>query len=223
MKPEITPLIIGAGGVASYLLPCLVRAFSVPNALLYDKDILEERNLDRQNFTANHVGGFKAQSLIRSLGLKGFKARHAYFTEATEVPDDITVIISLADNHPARNAAIIAAKNKNIPAIIAGNEYYDSQVLLFHPETKSSEEIDPREFWPEIATQTEGDPIRCTDEEVLQVHSQLAIANFRAASNTLDILWSIQEGIGLSTPVEIYTTRGEIERIEYVQRYNNAK
>ena len=48
-KPKLNALIIGAGGVTSYMLPALKNSYDLTVTLI-DGDVLEKRNLDRQLF-----------------------------------------------------------------------------------------------------------------------------------------------------------------------------
>ena len=67
--PEVNPFIIGAGGVASYLLPVLTKTFPCPKLWLRDADKLEEKNLDRQLFRNDQIGQSKAEALLTLLGM----------------------------------------------------------------------------------------------------------------------------------------------------------
>lgn len=268
--PEINPFIIGAGGVASYLLPVLIKTFPIPNLWLRDADKLEERNLDRQLFSPDQIGQFKAEALIlnsqdRILGNnKGsvstkawsteetepdnahdqrhtrigtpaserapnevphehrWQAQTTWFTEGEIPPDKADLIICVADNHTARRAALEACESADIPCIIGGNEYYDSQALWVDPKDLNTPR-DPRERYKEIATDTSQDPIRCQGEEQI-THPQLAIANFRCASHIMDMLWMHKVILpqimssGLDSvknfPIEIFTS---INNCEYIR------
>jgi tRNA A37 threonylcarbamoyladenosine dehydratase len=53
-KPKLNALIIGAGGVTSYMLPALKNSFDL-EANIIDGDKLEKKNLDRQLFRNNMV------------------------------------------------------------------------------------------------------------------------------------------------------------------------
>ena len=51
-KPKLNALIVGCGGVTSYMLPALKNSFDL-EVTLVDGDTLEKRNLDRQLFRNN--------------------------------------------------------------------------------------------------------------------------------------------------------------------------
>jgi len=187
------PIIIGAGGVASYLLPVLLKTFRPAALTLIDKDILEERNLDRQMFDAEYVGKNKAWSLWQTttmndeMGDDSVNILEDWFTDSTVLLEDVDAIICCADNHEARYAAIKRANDLGIYAYIGGNEYLDSQAYVYHRDWVGTKR-DPLVRYPNIATSLEGSPINCTGEA--QVASpQLAIANFSCAAKLLHLLW----------------------------------
>jgi hypothetical protein len=68
-KPKLNALIIGAGGVTSYMLPALKNSFDL-EANIIDGDKLEKKNLDRQLFRNNMVGEYKAKALMRQYNFK---------------------------------------------------------------------------------------------------------------------------------------------------------
>lgn len=160
MKHRINPHIVGCGGIASQLLPCLLKVFDVGNLTLQDKDVLEQRNLDRQMFSEDQIGHNKAEALRAYVSKSIYKRANAlkalviedWFTDMSPVARETDILISCADNHAARFAVISKAKYCKIPAIISGNEYFDSNTLLFLPETHEHDEISPLQKYPEIAT-----------------------------------------------------------------------
>jgi len=64
-------VVVGCGGTGGYLAEGLCRILP-PNAqlVLLDHDRVEERNLIRQNFTREDLGGFKSEVLARKLSKK---------------------------------------------------------------------------------------------------------------------------------------------------------
>lgn len=185
------PAIIGAGGVASYLLPVLLKTFKPSKLTLIDKDVLEERNLDRQMFAPRYIDQWKCEALIDihadSAPDTKFEAKTDWFSDSTILPDDVDALICVADNHEARHAVINRAKQLGIMAYIGGNEYLDSQAYAFHRDWEGTQK-DPLVRYPNIATDHEGSPFRCTGEA--QVASpQLAIANFACAAKLLHLMW----------------------------------
>jgi molybdopterin/thiamine biosynthesis adenylyltransferase len=186
------PLIIGAGGVASYLLPVLLKTFKPGKLTIIDKDVLEERNLDRQLFHSDQVGQAKATALLdltmpHPYHENGGCALIEWFSDSTVIPDDIDAIICCADNHQARYAAMQRAEMLGITAYIGGNEFFDSQAFVYRSEWKGTPK-DPLVRYPSIATDHTGSPFRCQGE-AQEIFPQLAVANFGCAAKLMQLLW----------------------------------
>lgn len=240
--PELRPYIVGAGGVASYFLPVLVKTFPITQLWLRDADKLEERNLDRQHFHPDQIGQFKAEALIKNLAgaryFKGSEKPHTrawipdctWFAEGELPPVEADLIICCADNHTARRACLEAARNSMIPCLIGANEYYDSQALWVEPDDYGTP-YDPYQRYPEMATDDSDNPIRCTGDAQV-AHPQLAMANFRCASHMLDLLWlhkvslpDIPEQLAETKrefPFEIYTSINENKYSRYNEEVKTA-
>lgn len=192
MNKILHPLIIGAGGVASYLLPCLVKSFSFESLNVMDKDILEQRNLDRQLFSEAHLGQAKAEALIQILPRnKDLRTdlipRVEWFHEGTPI-GNTDLLICCADNHVARRHCLARADEADIPVIIGGNGYFDSEAYIYFPKWRRSWR-DPRVRYPDILTNNEGSPmVSCQGEEQVN-HPQLAIANMMCAAKILHLLY----------------------------------
>ncbi len=186
-------LIIGAGGVTSYLLPVLLKAFDVNKVYLMDEDLLEERNLDRQLFDKDMIGEYKAKALIEQFGDSTttiLEAITKFLTDTSELPEDISHIICCADNHEARRNAMHAAKEQGIPCYVAGNEYFDSQAFVYNKHNnQDNNESNPFNRYPELITSTVGSPFESCQGTLQVIHPQLAIANFSAASKVLHLMY----------------------------------
>ena len=75
-EEELVITIVGAGGIGSNLLPHLARALSAGELIenigpvrirIIDGDIVEQGNLQHQNFTTNDVNSFKTESIVNPL------------------------------------------------------------------------------------------------------------------------------------------------------------
>lgn len=192
MKPKLNALIVGAGGVASYMLPALNNSFDL-DGFLIDGDKLEKHNLDRQIFSNKDIGRHKVDGLIRHHRIKKLKGLSIYVDAGFDldfrhnypefVPD---VIIALVDNHPARLVCCQMAEFFNCGLIIAANEYSTSQAMYWHPVL--GDELIPTIRYPEIETSQSGSPINCTGD-ALESDPQLAIANSMSASLANYLIW----------------------------------
>ena len=92
MNKAVKIIIIGAGGTGGYFIPHLYRMVSTVNSsirvILCDGDIVEEKNLIRQNFVKQDIGKNKARVLAE-------RYAGAFGTAAEYVPDFIEDIESL--------------------------------------------------------------------------------------------------------------------------------
>ena len=95
-------LLIGCGGTGSHLLPnilqyCWSEAKGNPNAMpeiiLCDADVVEEKNLVRQKFTRADVGLSKAEALARRYS-SAFGVRIRTYNEFIKDPSDIANIFT---------------------------------------------------------------------------------------------------------------------------------
>lgn len=190
--------VIGAGGVASYLLPPLLKilrtkATEVPDVTVFDQDKLTKRNLDRQLFGERFVDRFKAEALCEIYAEDYPDRLHFephWFHSGVPINEE-SLLICCVDNHPARKATLESCDSNRGKCIIAANEYTDSQAMYYEPGFRGTTK-DPRVRYKEIEEDTSDDPIRpvgCASEEALKTAPQLAIANFTAASHALQLLW----------------------------------
>jgi molybdopterin/thiamine biosynthesis adenylyltransferase len=114
---------IGAGGIGSQIAPTLARK-GIGRITLFDDDLVEPSNLNRQRFYIKDVGVNKALALARNLQpecivateIRGcpFRLEEAI---ASGVDLACDVVICGVDNNPARVAASRYFRSKNIPVI----------------------------------------------------------------------------------------------------------
>lgn len=184
-------LIIGAGGVASYLLPVLIKTFRPAEITIVDKDILEKRNLDRQMFRDNQVGVAKAKALSELYPGPKYNILVDWFSDGMALPAGIDAIFGCADNHRARYDATLTADTLGCYAYIGGNEYVDAEAWVWHRAWKNT----PRDFlmaYRNIMTDETGSPFRCTGE-AQEAAPQLAMANLSCASQMLRLAWCYEQ------------------------------
>ena len=181
-------IMIGAGGVASYLIVPLCLTFKPSSLTIFDKDLLEKKNFERQDLPGKE-GELKATVLARRVPtpFTNVEIRDEWFQGAAEIgyPD---LIVCVADNHEARIAALEAADRCACPAVIGGNEYFDSEACIYLPPWHGTIN-DPRIRHPEITKETGMSPLRCDTEKALAATPQLAIANTSCAAKILSLCW----------------------------------
>lgn len=190
---EVTFIVVGCGGTGGYLVPNLARMaanFDAPNIriVLLDGDIVEHKNLKRQNFIVPDIGKPKAQVLAeRYSAALGIEIQ--YETEYIKDVDTLenlvhsddsgaTVVLGCVDNHRTRQvlAEWFRAKKGRI-WIDAGNEEMHGQVICgynhyaYDPQEQSSLFALPSvaDLFPEIDTDEKAmfnDELSCAERAV---------------------------------------------------------
>ena len=187
---------IGAGGVASYLLPVLKRSIKITDdIIIMDGDRLEERNLERQLFRQSQIGEYKAQALA---DMYGCEAICSYLTAQTRLTvnvhdDEDDWLFVMVDNHKARRLAFQLADDEGFRVLVGANEYSDAQAY-YYSEGLAESDYDPRVRWPEIMTDDSGDPVSCQGEEQVAA-PQLAIVNMLAAAYMMHLFYFYTEKV----------------------------
>ena len=116
-------LCIGAGGIISQIAPTLVRK-GIGRITLLDDDVVEPSNLNRQRFYIKDIGKNKAIALARNLqpeciietAIRGYAFR---LEEAIARGINLACDVAICgvDNNPARVAASVYFRTKEIPLI----------------------------------------------------------------------------------------------------------
>jgi len=96
MKRKI--MIIGAGGIGSYLVPFLDRT-TLYNITVFDDDVVEEKNLTYQNYNGDEVGCKKVMCLSHnSLNVNP----EPYVVLVKQQLEDYDLVVCCADNLAVR-------------------------------------------------------------------------------------------------------------------------
>jgi molybdopterin/thiamine biosynthesis adenylyltransferase len=185
---------IGAGGVASYLVPVLKRSVhpALDEIIIMDGDRLEERNLERQLFRSSQIGEYKAQALA---DMYGCEAINSYLTDNTElqmVGGSWDWLFVMVDNHKARRLALELADHHGFRVLVGANEYTDAQAYYYQHGFRGQGDEDPRMRWPEIETDDSNDPVSCQGVEQ-EASPQLAIVNMLAAAYMMHLFYFYME------------------------------
>lgn len=130
-------VIVGLGGSGSQLARSAARLVyhlkqhrqHVPQLVFVDPDIVEERNIGRQMFTAECVGKFKAEQLGRRFNL-ALGLDIVWYTEPFEAQKHAprgSIVCGCVDNHKARLAL---AEAQHCVWLDSGNGYDFGQVII---------------------------------------------------------------------------------------------
>ena len=174
--------VIGAGGIGSYLIPCLVK--TTKDIIIHDGDAFEESNFSRQIFKESDMNRNKAEALAEMYGVRSVSK---YFKPSSDLMGEI--ILSCVDNDATRMDILEYADENQMMAIIGGNETFSSEAMVYLPEWKDTPR-DPRVIYPEYEERLGRDPRKppCNGDDAIEENPQLPLANMMAASLMLKLL-----------------------------------
>lgn len=210
-------VIIGAGGVGSWLVPAMCKLVDSQRVTVIDGDVLEEKNLDRQLFRPDQVGQNKAHALAE---VYPCNSDSQYYSAGYLSHNRSDFLFCCADNNAARLAVLEACDQFRCQCIIAANELHSAEAYHYRPSWRDSH-VDPRIYYPELLNDDGADPIHrrigCTGE-AQEERPQLVSANFAAASlaQALYVLW------GMEVPKMGASTKEAIPFLPYRYRQNLA-
>lgn len=185
----VSVLIIGAGGTGGYILPHLYRiAYATRRKykiVIADGDIVEKKNLIRQNFSSYDIGRNKAEAMAERYS-DVFGIETEYVPEYIEDEDElcellmqksederhinpIYIIIGAVDNNRSRVMCHnVFNKLRDVIYIDSGNGEYTGQVVCGMKENGEVIEPPVAEIFPDILTDTEKFPseLSCAERSV---------------------------------------------------------
>jgi len=148
--------VIGAGGTGGYAIENLARLFAGDENKhtihIYDGDVIEPKNLKRQNFTFSEIDQNKANALVARLNdtihqAPELVAHDTYITSAEELMIDMistldtdteTLVVIMALDNVASRRTVNEAIMDHLPqagipviAIDSGNDDLGGQVVLY--------------------------------------------------------------------------------------------
>lgn len=205
--------VLGAGGTGSWLCAFLDKMSLGNDIIVLDGDIVEPKNILRQNFKMNDVMLPKATQVALSHNMShihGFITDTSIFHEVmTEFPDDtIPMLVGCLDNNATRKIAHdFVQEVPNVVWIDAGNAERFGQVYITIKENdqfvgnfRSPLEID------EVFMNFEGDERR-PDQISCAEQSESAPQNVTANVTSANVLFNV---------IAIFLTGGLITSNKYV-------
>jgi len=170
--------VIGCGGIGSYLIPVLLKQCQDDEVHIWDGDILEKHNLDRQLFKRTMIGMNKADALAKMY--RGCTPHSEYLANVGQM-EGSEFIFACPDNMPARLAVLGASDTWDVPSIICGNSYEGASASYYNPNWEGSS-LDYRVRYKDSLDDKSDDPLQNCTGEALESSPQLAIANCMSAS-----------------------------------------
>lgn len=138
-------VIVGLGGTGGYVFYHLCRLVAAmqaslrPQVVLADGDIVEEKNLLRQNFVAEDIGRFKVQCLAERYG-NIYDLNIPYFPRFVE---DEKTLLHLLDGEIAgitpAASILLGAVDNNRTRRLFHEVFYDYEGTLFYIDSGNSE------------------------------------------------------------------------------------
>ena len=138
-------MIIGAGGIGSFLIPLLSKVGTDRyNITVYDPDIVEEKNLTYQNFRKTEIGNNKALCMQRRYTVVGLP----YKVLSGQQLEGYDLVVCCADNLDIRrtmyNSETRILKQSNwhgscthiVPSRRRKNYIFASKPILDHSKMK---------------------------------------------------------------------------------------
>jgi molybdopterin/thiamine biosynthesis adenylyltransferase len=152
-----TVVVVGAGGTGGRLIPLLAQFLKTmpwvidPAIIIVDDDIVEEKNLLRQNFIRADVGRPKAVVMAERYSrafnieiipvvkrVEGYYREHKVLFENRTTDNGSPIVVMCVDSADARRAilkAFYSVSGSGQPLFIdAGNEDSFGQVMAFHAQ-----------------------------------------------------------------------------------------
>lgn len=209
-------IFVGAGGTGGYLIRDAIRMFSnIPNVLarpsvvIYDDDIVEPKNIGRQNFVEADIGKHKAEVLAKRYGC-AFGVPVSYvnerFTEAkarAAVRTYSTLVIDTVDNKKTR----VMLDKSQVDWLSIGNTEHNGQITyrsFGYGLNRSVVTIYPDEFSEEkLQEEAEAESrISCGDNAVS--FPQTIAINITGAVLGLNFLYQIFYDKQISSDIIFY-------------------
>ncbi len=197
---------LGAGGTGGHIAPHLYRLlYSLDRPVRYiicDGDVVEQKNLVRQNFTPADLGENKAQVLAE-------RYSSVFGMETEYVPDFVEVILlGAVDNNKSRQLCHrVFTQAKELIYIDSGNGEYTGQVVCGVRRSGRTYYPPIGVVYPDVLEETDKFPTELSCAEASVSAPQSMAANITAATAVVDMIYNIL-AVGESTVRKItFSTR----------------
>ena len=199
--------VIGAGGIGGHLLEPLSRYLSYSEdsveITVYDGDVYEERNRERQRFSACENKAVHTVECLKSQFPKiHFRAKGEYLTNdniITSIRENDTVFLCV-DNHATRKLVSDRCQDlDNVTLISGGNDYTDGNVIVYIRKDGEDVTKSPTALHSKIANPTDKNPGNLTNLERLgceqesRTNPQLLFANLAVASSMCNCYYACEK------------------------------
>jgi len=210
-------IMLGAGGTGGHVAPHLYRLLHTLNrytkVIVCDGDIVEEKNLVRQNFISADLGRNKAQVLAERYA-SAFGLEVSYLPEFIEDesrlaelvnPDSfpanqysqqsiegLSILIGCVDNNRSRQLCHQVFKaSKNLIYIDSGNGEYTGQVVCGIRRSGRTYYKPIGDIYPDVLMDTDKFPTQLSCAEAAVSAPQSIVANIMAGTAVVSYLYNI--------------------------------
>mgnify|MGYP005858237899 FL=1 len=200
-------VMIGCGGTGGHIAPHLYRLlhalFRPSKVILCDGDIVEKKNLVRQNFIASDLGKNKAEVLATrysgAFGMENcFSDRFAESEQQLKSllePDQknsLVILIGAVDNNRSRQLCnSVFCQARDLIYIDSGNGLANGQVVCGVRKGGRTAQKPVARFYPDIIDPTDKFPSELSCAEASVSAPQAITANIMAATLVLCMLYNI--------------------------------
>ena len=211
LNKPVKIVMLGAGGTGGHIAPHLYRllhALDRPvEVIIADGDIVEEKNLVRQNFISCDLGKNKAQVLAeRYASAFGMEIQYIPdFIETREkmaallkprfsyaTPETLTILIGAVDNNKSRQLCHkVFNKSDNLIYIDSGNGEFTGQVVCGVRRKGKTYYKPVGEVYPDILEDTDKFPTELSCAEASVSAPQSIVANIMAATAVVSYIYNI--------------------------------
>ena len=208
LERPVSIVMLGAGGTGGYAAPHIYRLTQTlrrpARFLIADGDIVEEKNLVRQNFVHADLGRNKAAVLAERYA-SAFGMEIAYMPEFIENEDalarlvtpsreqnELVILIGAVDNNKSRRMCHnVFAKAKELVYIDSGNGQYTGQVVCGIRRNGRTTYKPVGALYPDILEDTDKFPTELSCAEAAVSAPQSVVAYVMAATTILSYLYGI--------------------------------
>jgi PRTRC genetic system ThiF family protein len=198
-------IMLGAGGTGGYIAPHLYRLLYTlarpVKAVIADGDIVEQKNLVRQNFISADLGQNKAQVLAeRYAQAFGMEAQYIpdfiedknRLIELTNSQGGLSILIGAVDNNKSRRLCHqVFMKASDLIYIDSGNGEYTGQVVCGIRRRGRTYYKPVGEAYPDVLLDIDKFPTELSCAEAAVSAPQSIAANIMAAAAVVSYLYNI--------------------------------
>lgn len=208
LERPVKIVMLGVGGTGGYAAPHIYRLIHTLNRparfLVADGDIVEEKNLVRQNFIHADLGRNKAAVMAERYA-SAFGMEIAYLPEFIEDEDwlaklvepdsfhkELSILIGAVDNNRSRQMCHnVFRKAKELVYIDSGNGQYTGQVVCGIRRNGRTYYQPVGTRYPDVLTDADKFPTELSCAEAAISAPQSVVANVMAATAVLSYLYDI--------------------------------